>query len=76
MIYVSSNQSRVPEEVGKQFPRTEQFGYELITLRLWAVCDTMQERDSLYKQAKDAHTHVAAVGPRRTKNKRSYGIYW
>jgi hypothetical protein len=76
MIYGSKNQPRVPEDVGRQFPRTEQFGYEMITLRLRAVCDTMQDRDSLYTQAKDAHLHVATVGPRKTKDKRWYGIYW
>ena len=76
MIYGSITQSRVPEDIGKQFPRIEQFGYELITLRLRAVCDTIQDRDSLYTQAKDAHLYVATFGPRKTQDKLWYGIYW
>lgn len=76
MIYWSNNQSRVPEDVGRQFPRIGQFGYELITLRLRVVCDTTQERDSIYTQAKDAHLYVAALGPHKTKDKNWYGVYW
>ena len=76
MIYGSFNQSRVPEVAARQFRETEEFGYEMVQLRLRAVCDTMQDRDSIYKQAKDAHQHVATLGPRPTENKRWYGIYW
>jgi hypothetical protein len=36
----------------------------------------VQDRDSMYSQAKDAHLHVATVGPRPARNKRWYGIYW
>lgn len=76
MIYGSFNQTSVPEVVARQIPKTEEFGYELMPLYLQAVCDTMQDRDSIYKQAKDAHLYVAMLGPRSTKNKRWYGIYW
>ena len=76
MIYASVNLNKVPEDVMRQFPKTEQFGYELIQLKLRAICDTMQDRDSMCVQANDAHPYVAAVGPRPTKNKRWYGIYW
>ena len=76
MIYGSLTKTKVPEVVAQQFPEKEEFGYELMQLRLRAVCDTLQERDSLYRQAKDAHTHVATVGPRLTQEKRWYGIYW
>jgi hypothetical protein len=76
MIYASFNWSKAPEDVVRNFPRTERFGYELIQLNLRAVCDTMQDRDSMYAQATDAHPHVATVGPRPTKNRKWYGIYW
>jgi len=52
MIYGSFNQTSVPEVVARQFPITEEFGYELMPLHLRAVCDTMQDRDSIYKQAR------------------------
>jgi hypothetical protein len=76
MIYGSFKGSKVPEKVAGHFPKTEEFGYELIQLHLRAVCDTMQDRDSIYMQAKDAHPYVATLGPRLTKNKKWYGIYW
>ena len=76
MIYGSFNRSRVPNEVAGHFPKTEEFGYELIQLCLRAVCDTMRDRDSFYMQANDAHLYVATLGPRSTKNKKWYGIYW
>ena len=76
MIYGQFNRSKVPEEVSAQFPKTEQFGYELIQLHLRAICDTMQDRDSIYRQAKDARLYVATLGPRSTTNKKWYGIYW
>ena len=76
MIYGSNYQPSVPEDIGQQFPRIEQFGYEMITLRLRVICDTLQDRDSVYTQAKDAHFHVALVGPRKTNNKNWYGVYW
>lgn len=76
MIYGSINKSKVPEVVAQQFPENQEFGYELMQLHLRAVCDTMQERDSIYRQAKDAHKHVAMVGPRSTEEKRWYAIYW
>ena len=62
-IYGLDDQLRVPEDIEEQFPRIGQFGYEMITLRLRAVCDSTQDRDSMYKQAKDTHSHVGAVGP-------------
>ena len=76
MIYGSINQTRVPDVAARQFPTTDEFGYELMQLHLRAVCNTMRERDSIYKQAKDAHQYVAMLGPRSTKSKRWYGIYW
>jgi hypothetical protein len=76
MIYGSFNWRKIPENVVLRFPITEQFGYELIQLSLRAVCDTIQDRDSVYTQAKDAHRYVAAVGPRPIKNRKWYGIYW
>ena len=76
MIYGSFNWNKVPENVVRCFPQTERFGYELIQLNLQAVCDTMQDRDSMYAQAKVAHAYVAAIGPRHTKNKKWYGVYW
>ena len=76
MIYGSFNRTSVPEKVAKLFPRNQEFGYELINLRLQIVCDTMQDRDSVYSQAKDAHLYVAMLGPRITKNHNWYGIYW
>lgn len=76
MIYRSFDWSKVPEDVVRRFPKTERFGYELIQLQLRVVCDTTQDRDSMYTQAKDAHRYVAAIGPRRAKNRKWYGIYW
>ena len=76
MIYRSFNRSKVPEEVAGHFPKTEEFGYELIQLRLRAVCDTMRDRNSIYMQAKDAHLHVATLGPLSIRKKKWYGIYW
>ena len=76
MIYGLINKTKVPEIVARQFPENQEFGYELMRLRLRAVCDTMQDRDSLYRQAKDAHSHVATVGPHSTANRKWYGIYW
>jgi hypothetical protein len=76
MIYGSFNRSKVPETVAGHFPKTEEFGYELIQLRLRAVCDTMRDRDSIYMQATDAHLYVGRLGPRPTKKKKWYGIYW
>jgi len=76
MIYGSLTKTKVPEVVARQFPENQEFGYELMQLRLRAVCDPLQERDSLYRQAKDAHTHVAMIGPQLTRDKRWYGIYW
>lgn len=76
MVYGSFNWSKAPENVVRHFPETERFGYELIQLNLRAVCDTIQDRDSVYAQAKDAHMYVAAVGLRPTQNKKWYGIYW
>jgi hypothetical protein len=76
MIYGSVNWNKVPENVVQQFPQTERFGYELIQLSLRAVCDTVQDRDSMCVQAKCAHLYVAAVGPRTTKSQKWYGIYW
>ena len=76
MVYGLFNQSKVPEEVAQHFPKTEEFGYELIPLRLRAICDTMRDRDSIYMQAEEAHLYVATLGPRSTKNKKWYGIYW
>jgi hypothetical protein len=76
MIYGSFNSSKTPKNVVRHFPKTGVFGYELVQLRLRVVCDTTQDRDSMYAQAKDAHQHVAAVGPRQTEDKKWYGIYW
>ncbi len=76
MIYGSFNRSKVPEKIAKHFPKTEEFGYELIQLRLRAVCDTMRDCDSIYMQAKDAHPYIATLGPFSTRNERWYGIYW
>lgn len=76
MIYGSINKTRVPKIVAQQFPKSEEFGYELMQLRLRVVCDTMQERDSVYEQATDAHLYVATIGPRSTENGGWYGIYW
>jgi len=76
MIYGSFNRSKVPEKVAGHFPKTDEFGYELIQLHLRAVCDTTRDRDWIYMQAKDAHPYVATLGPRSTKNKKWYGIYW
>ena len=76
MIYGSFNRSKVPQEVAGRFPKTEEFGYELIELRLRAVCDTMRDRNSICMQAKDAHSHVATLGPLSTRKKKWYGIYW
>jgi hypothetical protein len=76
MTYGSFNQRSVPENVAKLFPKTEEFGYELMKLRLQAICDTIQDRDSIYKQAKDAHLYVATLGPRKTENRNWFGVYW
>jgi len=76
MTYGSLNGRSVPEDVARLFPKTEEFGYELMKLRLQVICDSMQDRDSMYKQAKDAHLYVATLGPRRTENKAWFGIYW
>lgn len=70
------NQTSVPENVANLFPRTEEFGYELMPLRLQLVCDTMKERDSIYMRANVVHLYVAMLGPCRTKDKNWYGIYW
>jgi hypothetical protein len=76
MIYGSFNRSKIAETVAGHFPMTEEFGYELIQLRLRAVCDTMRDRDSICRQAKDAHLYVPTLGPHPAKNKKWYGIYW
>ena len=76
MIYGSFKRNKVSDEVAGHFPNTEEFGYELIQLRLRAVCDTRRDRDSIYMQANEAHLYVATLGPRSTKNKKWYGIYW
>jgi len=75
-IYGLDDQLRVPEDIEEKFPRVGQFGYEMITLRLRAVCDSTQDRDSMYKQAKDTHSHVGAVGPPQNGGEVLYGIYW
>lgn len=76
MIYGSFNWSETPENVVRHFPKTGVFGYELVQLSLRVVCDTTQDRDSMYAQARNAHQYVAAVGPRQTQDKKWYGIYW
>ena len=76
MIYRPFSQSKVPEDVAEHFPKTAEFGYELIQLRLGAVCDTMRDRDSIYREAKAAHLYVATLGPLSTKHKQWFGIYW
>lgn len=75
-VKMTFNQTSVPENIADLFPRTEEFGYELMNLRLQLVCDTMQERDSIYTREKEVHLYVAMLGPRRTKDKNWYGIYW
>ena len=76
MVYGSFNWNKAPADVVRRFPSSEGFGYELIQLHLRAVCDTMQERDSICVQAKDAHLYVASIGPVSSKKKKWYGIYW
>ena len=76
MTYGLLNGTKAPENVDKLFPKTKEFGYEKIKLRLRVICDSIQDKDSMYKQAKDAHLYVATLGPRRTENKSWFGIYW
>ena len=76
MIYASFNWNQVPENIVRRFAKSERFGYELVQLSLRAVCDSIQDRDSMYSQAKDAHLYVATVGPRPARNKKWYGVYW